>query len=171
MALVKREFELRKDLMSVPLSIAEPRLRTAGLAWLDMVLKLFSQEVLSEVRLDWYRPASGAAPRLVLTLDSSKNFRTRPLAVLPDAPPMRYQRRERFDEAVTKLMAETTPDDLWAALANQRLAQVGAWEITYAWAGKEGESGLKDAYPRFMTSNEFLFYLLPYLKVTSHPWL
>ncbi|KVP98322.1 hypothetical protein WJ96_07315 [Burkholderia ubonensis] len=168
---VKSEFVLRTDLLTVPASIAEPRLRIAGLAWLDMVLELFSQEVLSVVYLRWSRPFDGKEPFLELELDSSKNFRTKKLLALPDAPSTTVHRRKRFDDAVAKLMARTSPEDLWAAVANQRLARIGALEIVQAWGAKSRGSSLKDYYPRFDDSREFLFYLMDAFKTPMHPWL
>ncbi|WP_060064573.1 hypothetical protein [Burkholderia ubonensis] len=169
--MVKSEFVLRNELLTVPESIAEPRLRAAGLAWLDMALELFSQEVLSGVSLSWRRPLDGSETLLVLVLDSSKNYQTKELMARPNAPPTVLRRRERFDEAVAKLMTRTSPEDLWAALANQSLAHIGAWDFTQAWSSKTSDTALRDLYPSFSDSREFLFYRLQALKTPSHPWL
>lgn len=171
MPLVKNKFELRRDLLVVPPSIAEPRLRDAGLAWLDMARELFSQEVFSRLTLDWTRP-DDSAPMLVLALDSAKNWKTRPLMELPDAPPEIHERRQRFDAAVKKLMTRTTPEDLWAALANQRLANFGAWEFIEAWRVRVGDDEVANkTYPRFMDSQELLFHWLQHEGKATHPWL
>jgi hypothetical protein len=166
--MVKSEFEMRGELLVVPASIDEPRLCAAGLAWLDMALELFSQEVFSELELRWYRPIAGTAPVLQLTLDSSKNFRTKKLQDSPDAPPAQFKRRERFDAAVAKMFTRTTPEDLWAALANQRLACLHSHDFLQAW---ESAGSGENCYPRFTDSKQFLFYLMQYFKIPAHPWL
>jgi len=167
--MIKSEFVLHGAL-TVPASFAEPRLRAAGYAWLDMALELFAQEVYSELELRWWRPLNGSNPVLILSLDSAKNFRTRKLQGYVDAPPEQLRRRERFDAAVATLMARTTPEDLWAALATQRLARITAADFIHAWAQALGAEAAH-SYPRFPDSMHFLFHLMQESGVTGHPWL
>ena len=168
--MVKSEFELNPNLLVVPVSFDEPRLRQAGLAWLDMAVELFNFEVYSVLELNWRRPTC-KVPVLTITLDSSMNFRTKPLLERPDAPPVTYKRRERLDAAIKKLLTRTTPEDLWAALANQSLAYIGAYTFIRAWAAREGAEASKLTYPRLSGGEELLFHTVKTMDLTSHPWL
>lgn len=170
MPCVKSEFELNPNLLTVPVGFHEPRLRAAGMAWLDMALELFSEEVFSQLELTWFRPTE-TVPKLVISLDSSKNVRTKQMLLSAGAPQEIYKRRERLDAALKKLMARTTPEDLWAALANQRLANIGAWEFLKAWELVVGPEAAKTSYPRITSSEEFLFHLKTHLNLHTHPWL
>lgn len=167
---VKSEFELNPHLLTVPVGFHEPRLRTAGMAWLEMAVALFNDEVFSQLELSWVRPTD-KVPKLVISLDSSKNFRTKAMLDCPGAPALIYRRRERLDAALKTLMERTTPEDLWAALANQRLANIGAWEFLQAWTQVVGPDVAKTAYPRLGSAEEFLFHLLSSMKKDTHPWL
>ena len=170
MPCVKSEFELNPNLLTVPVGFHEPRLRTAGLAWLDMAVELFNEEVYSQLELSWFRPTE-TVPKLIISLDSSKNFRTKAMLDSAGAPALIYKRRERLDAALKKLMARTTPEDLWAALANQRLANIGAWEFLKAWELVVGPEAAKTSYPRLTGAEEFLGHLTSHLQLNTHPWL
>lgn len=165
--MIKSEFTLRGELLTVPASFDEPRLRAAAYAWLDMALELFAQEVYSALQMRWWRPLDGSAPVLLLELDSAKNFRTKKLQAYPDAPPEKYKRRERFDAAVAKLMSRTTAEDLWAALANQKLACIQSLDFVKAWERAVGEKEAH-SYPRFADSGQFLSHLVG--SAYAHPW-
>lgn len=167
---VKSEFELNPSLLNVPAGFHEPRLRAAGMAWLEMAVALFNDEVYSRLELSWFRP-TGKAPKLIISLDSSKNFRTKAMQANPDAPREIYKRRERLDAALEKLMERTTPEDLWAALANQRLSSICAWEFLKAWSHSVGPDAAKESYPRFDSAEEFLFNLMAAMDTHTHPWL
>lgn len=169
--MVKSEFTLRNDLLVVPTDLREPRVREAGLAWLAMALDLASQEVFSDLTLRWRRNLAGTENTLVLEFDSSKNYTTKSLMAIPDAPPTIYRRRERFDAAVAKLMTQTTPENLWAALAGQRLAQICAWDLQEAWCKKTGERSTLKTYPRFTDERDFLNNLMEVFDEEIHPWL
>jgi hypothetical protein len=168
--MVKVQIALQPARLVVPSSLAEPRLREAGLAWLDMALELFEQEVFSLVKLDWWRTMDGTENQLLLSLDSSKNFRTRQLQDMTGAPPEVFKRRERFDDAVKKLLSRAQPEDLWAALVNQSLFTVDCWYIQEAWGHKTVGTSLERTYPRFSDSREFLFHLMQVRKLPPHPW-
>jgi hypothetical protein len=167
---VKTEFELNPDLLTVPVGFHEPRLRTAGLAWLDMAVALFNDEVFSHLELTWFRPTD-TVPKLVISLDSSKNFRTKAMLKCPDAPALIYNRRARLNIALEKLMSRTTPEDLWAALANQRLAHIGAWDFLQAWSDVVGPEAAKKSYPRLGSAEELLFRMMNSMEKDTHPWL
>lgn len=170
MAVVESKFELNPNLLTVPVGFAEPRLREAGLAWLDMAVELFRDEVFSILELTWHRPTN-KVPVLTIKLDSSKNFRTKPLLDLPDAPALIYKRRERLDAAVKKLMARTTPEDLWAALANQTLSCISAYTFIRAWEASVGTEAAKASYPRIGSAEELLFHITKAWDIPGHPWL
>ena len=170
MPAVKSEFELNPSLLTVPVGFHEPHLRQAGLAWLDMAVELFNQEVFSVLELSWRRPTN-KVPVLTISLDSSMNFRTKPLQDRPDAPPVCYKRRERLDAAVKKVLTRTTPEDLWAALANQSLATLSVYTFIRAWEASVGTEVSKDTYPRFSNSEEFLFHIAKVSDTPAHPWL
>lgn len=169
--MVKSEFPLRRDLMQLPSSLSEPRIRDAGLAWLAMALDLANQEVFSDLNLRWRRDLMTGENLLVLEFDSSKNYQTKKLMALPDAPPQIYRRRERFDAALAKLFTQTTAEDLWAALAGHRLAQICAWDLTEAWCRKIGERSTLKSYPRFTDARDFLNNLMEVFDEEIHPWL
>lgn len=170
MAVVESKFELNPNLLTVPVGFVEPRLRQAGLAWLDMALELFNSEMFSILELTWHRPTN-KVPVLTIKLDSSKNWRTKSLLEFPDAPPLIYKRRERLDAALAKLMARTTPEDLWAAVANQDLACISAYKFVQAWEANVGTEAAKVSYPRFNEAEEFLFHLAKARGISDHPWL
>lgn len=170
MAVVESKFELNPNLLTVPVGFNEPRLRQAGLAWLDMAVELFNGEMFSVLELSWHRPTN-KVPVLTIKLDSSKNFRTKPLLDMPDAPALIYKRRERLDAALKKLMARTTPEDLWAAVANQTLACISAYTFIRAWTASVGPEAAKTSYPRIGNAEEFLFHIMKAWDIPSHPWL
>jgi hypothetical protein len=169
--MVKTKLALNPALLVVPTSIAEPRLREAGLAWIDMALELFAQEVFSAVKLDWWRKIDGSENHLLVSLDSSKNFRTKGFGEQAGAPADVGQRRERLDSGVAKLIVRTTPQDLWAALVNHHLASVDAQYLGDAWRQKTRGTSLEDTYPAFTDSREFLFYLTQARGIPTHPWI
>jgi hypothetical protein len=170
--MVKKILAMNASLLSVSLNMAEPRLCNAGLAWVDMALELFAQEIFSVVRLDWWRETDGTDNQLLLSLDSSKNFTTKNIATLPGAPADIGKRRERFDVAVEKLLSRTTAEDLWAALSNQILAKIDGYYLLSAWKLKTGSSTTRDTtYPAFTDSREFLFYMMKARELPPHPWV
>jgi hypothetical protein len=170
--MVKKILAMNASLLSVSLNMAEPRLCNAGLAWVDMALELFAQEIFSVVRLDWWRETDGTDNQLLLSLDSSKNFTTKNIATLPGAPADIGKRRERFDVAVEKLLSRTTAEDLWAALSNQILAKIDGYYLLSAWKLKTGSSTTRDTtYPTFTDSREFLFYMMKARELPPHPWV
>jgi hypothetical protein len=173
MGTLKTEIELNPHLLTVPVGFDEPRLRQAGLAWLDMAVELFNIEVFSVLEVTWHRPTQ-KVPVLTITLDPSKNHRTKPLQKRPDAPPESYkpgERRRQLDAAVKKLLTRTTPEDLWAALVNQGLGAISAFTFISAWSAKVGPEESKDSYPRFTNAEEFLFHIAKTWAIPAHPWL
>lgn len=170
MPVVESKFDLNPNLLTVPVGFHEPRLRQAGMAWLAMAVELFNEEMFSILELSWHRPIN-KVPVLTIKLDSSKNFRTKPLLELPDAPALIYKRRERLDAALAKLMSRTTPEDLWAALANSTLACISAYTFIKAWSSSVGPELGKDTYPRISNAEEFLFHIVTAWEIPSHPWL
>lgn len=168
--MLKTDVALQTDKLAIPTRCEEPRLKQAALAWLDLVLELFSQEVPSNVELRWYRNAIGDVTSLRILLDSSKNFRTKTLASLPGAPTPVGSRRDRFDAAIASLFTKTTPEDLWAALAGHPLAYIDVCHFRYAGQAKQGEK--LNYYPQFTSSQEYLAYhLASALNIQTHPWM
>lgn len=168
MSSVKYHVTLNPDKLVVPTSLASPELKEAGLAWLDMAVELFNTEVFSVLSLTWTRPLA-AAPVMTISFDSSLNAHTKGLVARNDAPPMGYNRRERLDAAMKKLLSKVSAETLWAALANQPLADIGAWEFIVAWDGSVGQDEARTTYPRFRSGAEMLFNLMKPRKQT-HPW-
>lgn len=169
--MVRTELPLSGDLQ-VPRDLTAPHLRNAGLAWLDMAVALFAQEAFSKLTLSWHRDLQGE-PKLVISLDSSKNYFTKRIRALPGAPADRIDRRRALDEAVKKLLDRTTPEELWAALANSRLADITAWDMDRAWRDPGGRT-----YPGFADGHEFLVNWLVAMKSwmdapapIHHPWM
>jgi hypothetical protein len=169
--MVKKKLALNAALLSVPMDMAEARICNAGLAWVDMARELFAQEVFSLVKVEWWRKPDGSENHLWVSLDSSKNYTTRDMAALPAAPADIGKRRERFDVAIGKLLSQTTPEALWAALVNQMLATIDAYSLREAWKLKNGSTTLNTTYPAFTDSREFLFYLMKARDLPPHPWV
>lgn len=172
---VRTELPLSGDLQA-PRDLAAPHLRNAGLAWLDMAVALFAQEAFSKLTLSWHRDLQGE-PKLVIVLDSSKNHSTKRIRALPGAPTDRVDRRRALDEAVKKLLARTTPEELWAALANSRLADITAWDMDRAWWEMCGRKA-PFTYPCFAGGHEFLCNWLVAVESrgaapapSHHPWI
>jgi hypothetical protein len=171
MAVTKVQVILDSSRLVVPTDLAAPHLKEAGLAWLKMGLELFKAEPFSVLSIEWYRGVAGTTSTMTVSLDSSKNFRTRELAGAIAAPvSVSSQRVPRFKKAVADLLARVPAEDLWAALSNQYLAQLSAWQIQNAWAIRTGEGG-RGCYPYFVDHQEFLVSLMEYLKEPTHPWL
>lgn len=170
MPTVKSTFKLDVTKLTVAPNLNEPHIRAAGLAWLQTALELFQEEVFSIFELEWNRTPRGEC-QLTISLDSSMNVHTRPMLALAGAPPIIYERRERFDEAMRRLMSRTTPEDLWLALANQRLAYIWVYDINTAWENCAGETARRTRYPTFSSPENFLFYLMSTRKDAYHPWL
>lgn len=169
--MIKSELPLNTPLLTVADSISTTHLKTAGLAWLDMAVELFAEEVFSELSLKWWRGLESEKSLLILSLDSSKNYHTKELLRRPGAPKDIYRRRERFDAAVAKLLTRTTPEHLWAALANSRLANVGAWDFAAGWERRYTPSPREKDYPVFMDGQDFWRALADVFSVKAHPWL
>ena len=112
--MIKSEFTLRGELLTVPTSFDEPRLRAAAYAWLDMALELFAQEVFSALQMRWWRPLDGSAP--VLLLDPAA-----PLLVDLSVRRRRGDQRSRRDGALTG------DDDRAVPGAGERAVQVGQY--------------------------------------------
>ncbi len=169
--MVNKKLALNASLLCLPLNMAEPRLCNAGLAWVDMALELFAQEIFSVVRVDWWRETDGTDNQLLLSLDSSKNFITKQMATLPGAPADIGKRRERLDVAIEKLLSRTTAEALWAALSNQILAKIDGYYLLSAWKLKTGSTSRDTTYPAFTDTREFLFYLMKARELPPHPWV
>lgn len=173
---VKTELALTGELR-VPSDLRNESLRAAGLAWLDMAVELFALEPFSRLELTWARDLQGES-KMVITLDSSKNHTTKAIAGRTGAPKGDPGRRKILDAAVENLLTKTSSNDLWEALANQRLAAIGCWDMYLAWeaSGKSGAASMYSGvaggrYPEFMDGLEFLHYLTKAYKIPGHPWL
>lgn len=171
MPAIKVTVPLESTRLVVPSDLKATHLKTAGLAWLDMAMKLFKAEPFSVLKVEWYRGFTGEESKLILSLDSSKNFRTKGLATATAAPVGgAADRGPRFRKAVADLLERVPAEDLWAAMSDQYLSHITAWQIQYAWALRTGEGG-RDCYPYFVDGLEFLVSLMEYLKEPTHPWL
>ncbi len=168
--MVKSQLKLQGHLLCPPNDLAAPNIKAAGLAWLEMAVELFQEEVFSELALRWTRSFEGQEHTLIIELDSSKNYHTRKASALPGAPsPATSTRRVRLDRAVATLLSRTSPEALWAALVSHRLANLHCVYICLAWTQKTLPAA--ESYPQFSGSRDLLDGLTAYLREDTHPWL
>ncbi len=168
--MVKSQLKLQGHLLNTPEDLAASNIKAAGLAWLDMAVELFQEEVFSELALRWTRSFDGRENTLIIELDSSKNYHTRKASGLPGAPSLAMAtRRVRLDRAVSTLLSRTTPEALWAALVSHRLASLHCVYICLAWHQKTRPAA--ETYPHFRDGIDLLDALTAYLHEDTHPWL
>ncbi|GBG14342.1 ABC transporter ATP-binding protein [Novimethylophilus kurashikiensis] len=149
--------------LQIPWDIESPALREAGLAWLDFAVALFAQEPFSYLTLSWARDFEGKNPALRISLDSSKNFKTRGLRERVGAPEDVTNRRLMFDKEVEVLFSKTTPDELWSAVIASQFSSISAWDFSH--------DVHEESYPRFASGRDFLVHVLPLHNASWHPWL
>lgn len=169
--MVKSELALDVTRLQVPSDITAPNLRQAGLAWLDMAAALFKLEPFSSLKLYWWRNIDGTGHKLVISLDSAKNYATKSVRTRLGAPTDVPKRREMLDAAVAELVTKTTPEDLWAALAQQKLQEIWCWDVVRAW--DRVSPGNDKVFPNLIDGHTLLVHMLPDMRPARsiHPWL